>query len=130
MRLVLDTNVVVSGLIWRGPPRQLLALGRSGRVALFSSAVLLDELIDVLKRENLTSPRRVPRPYRPVARPQSTTWRVSLQVGNERSVPESVRRAHNRPWRVSGRIVRERFAGRTVPIAHLSFRRILQATKC
>ena len=53
MRLVLDTNVVVSGLIWRGPPRQLLALGRSGRVTLFSSAVLLDELIDVLKRENL-----------------------------------------------------------------------------
>ena len=55
MRLVLDTNVVVSGLIWGGPPRQLLVLGRSGRVTLFSSAILLDELIDVLKREKFSA---------------------------------------------------------------------------
>ena len=40
MRLVLDTNVVVSGLIWSGPPRTLLDLARRGRVVLFSSGVL------------------------------------------------------------------------------------------
>ena len=55
MRLVLDTNVVVSGLIWGDPPRQLLALGRSGRVTPFSSAVLPNELINVLKREKFSA---------------------------------------------------------------------------
>ena len=48
MRLVLDTNVVVSGLFWGGPPRRLLDLARDGRVVLFSSGVLLDELAGVL----------------------------------------------------------------------------------
>ena len=51
MRLVLDTNVVVSGLIWGGPPRGLLTLARKGRVVLFSSGVLLDELASVLERD-------------------------------------------------------------------------------
>ena len=50
MRLVLDTNVVVSALIWGGPPERLLELAVSGEVALFSSAVLLDELAGVLER--------------------------------------------------------------------------------
>lgn len=50
MRLVLDTNIVVSGFVWGGVPRQLLDLGRDGQVALFTSSVLLDELADVLKR--------------------------------------------------------------------------------
>ena len=56
MRLVLDTNVVVSGLIWGAPPRRLLDMGRSGRVLLFSSAILLDVLADVLERVNESQP--------------------------------------------------------------------------
>lgn len=55
MRLVLDTNIVVSGLIWGGAPRQLLDLGRDGRVTFFTSSVLLDELADVLKREKFAT---------------------------------------------------------------------------
>lgn len=51
MRLVLDTNIVVSGLIWGGVPRRLLELGRDGSVHLFTSVPLLDELADVLSRE-------------------------------------------------------------------------------
>jgi len=50
VRLVLDTNIVVSGLIWGGVPRQLLDRGRDGRVTLFTSSQLLDELADVLER--------------------------------------------------------------------------------
>lgn len=50
MRLVLDTNVVVSGLPWDGSPRQLLQLGRGERVRLFTSAPLLAELTGVLLR--------------------------------------------------------------------------------
>jgi len=55
VRLVLDTNIVVSGLIWGGVPRQLLDLGRDGRVIFFTSSVLLDELADVLEREKFAA---------------------------------------------------------------------------
>jgi putative PIN family toxin of toxin-antitoxin system len=51
VRLVLDTNVVLSGLLWRGYPRQLLDLAKQGTVSLYTSGALLDELADVLSRE-------------------------------------------------------------------------------
>jgi uncharacterized protein len=50
VRLVLDTNIVVSALVWGGTPRQLLDLARENRVSLFTSTVLLEELADVLNR--------------------------------------------------------------------------------
>lgn len=55
MRLVLDTNVVVSGLLWRGSPRQVIEAGRQGMAAFFSSAILLDELASVLKRDKFSA---------------------------------------------------------------------------
>lgn len=48
LRLVLDTNVVVAGLLWNGPPRRLLEAAAQGEVELYSSAVLLDELAHTL----------------------------------------------------------------------------------
>lgn len=51
LRLVVDTNTIVSGLLWHGPPRQLLQAAREGKLELFTSAVLLAELEDVLQRE-------------------------------------------------------------------------------
>ncbi|OHC61320.1 MAG: putative toxin-antitoxin system toxin component, PIN family [Rhodocyclales bacterium GWA2_65_19] len=48
MRLVLDTNVVVAGLLWVGHPRHLLDLAISGDVALFGSPALIDELAHTL----------------------------------------------------------------------------------
>jgi putative PIN family toxin of toxin-antitoxin system len=50
MRLVLDTNVVVSGLLFKGAPRRLLQAVADAHVGLFSSAPLLEELADVLSR--------------------------------------------------------------------------------
>ena len=50
MRLVLDTNVVASALLWGGLPRQLLQAGRDKRVELFTSTLLLAELTDILGR--------------------------------------------------------------------------------
>ncbi len=51
MRLVLDTNVVFSALLWRGKPYQLLdAISQHPDRSLFSSPALLDELADVLAR--------------------------------------------------------------------------------
>ena len=49
LRLVLDTNIVVAGLLWNGPPRRLIELAVEGKaVELFSSPVLLDELAHTL----------------------------------------------------------------------------------
>jgi len=48
LRLVLDTNIVVAGLLWSGPPRRLLQAAIAGEVELYSSAVLLDELAQSL----------------------------------------------------------------------------------
>jgi len=51
MRLVLDTNVVFSALLWRGKPHQLLeAVSQRSDTHLFSSPALLEELADVLAR--------------------------------------------------------------------------------
>ena len=50
MRLVLDTNVVASALLWGGVPRLLLQAAREKRVTLFTSTPLLAELTDILGR--------------------------------------------------------------------------------
>ncbi len=55
MRLVLDTNIVVSGLIWGGVPRRLLDLGRDDQATLFTSSRLLKELLDVLQRDKFAA---------------------------------------------------------------------------
>jgi putative PIN family toxin of toxin-antitoxin system len=54
MRAVADTNVVVSGLLWPGPSRQVLTLARDGQIELFTSPTLLAELEDVLSRRKFT----------------------------------------------------------------------------
>lgn len=51
MRVVADTNIVVSGLLWRGNPRRVLDAAREGTLDLFTSAILLAELEDVLSRD-------------------------------------------------------------------------------
>lgn len=50
MRIVLDTNVVASGVLWGGVPRQLLQAAREKRLQLFTSTPLLLELTDILGR--------------------------------------------------------------------------------
>lgn len=55
VRLVLDTNTVVSGLLWDGRPRQLLEYGRDRLITLLTSSELLDELFEVLGREKFAT---------------------------------------------------------------------------
>jgi putative PIN family toxin of toxin-antitoxin system len=47
-RLVLDTNVVIAGLLWSGPPYRLLDFAIDDLVTLYSSPVLSDELAHTL----------------------------------------------------------------------------------
>ena len=50
-RIVPDTNIIVSGLLWRGNPRRILDAARDGIIELYTSPVLLEESEDVLSRE-------------------------------------------------------------------------------
>lgn len=50
MRLVLDTNVVASAMLWGGNPKLLLQARREKRVELFTSVAMLAELTDILDR--------------------------------------------------------------------------------
>ena len=50
MRPVLDTNVMASGLLWNGPPAQLLDAAKLGEIELFTCPFLLAELSGILIR--------------------------------------------------------------------------------
>jgi putative PIN family toxin of toxin-antitoxin system len=50
VRLVLDTNVVAAGLLWRGPPNRLVEEAFDGKIELATSPALLVELEAVLPR--------------------------------------------------------------------------------
>jgi len=50
MRAVIDTNVLLSALLWGGTPRALLEHVRNGTVTLISSPALLAELARVIDR--------------------------------------------------------------------------------
>lgn len=49
-KVVFDTNVWISGLLWKGAPRSLIELAIRGSVRIAISPVLLQELFDVLCR--------------------------------------------------------------------------------
>lgn len=50
VRVVLDTNTAISGLLWDSTPRRLLEAARHRHIELFTSPMLLAELSDVLPR--------------------------------------------------------------------------------
>jgi uncharacterized protein len=53
LRLVVDTNTVVSALLWRGAPHRLFEALETRQFFLYSSRSLLDELAEVLARRKL-----------------------------------------------------------------------------
>jgi putative PIN family toxin of toxin-antitoxin system len=50
VRAVLDTNVLLSGLFWRGTPHALIAQIHAGALTVISSPGLLAELAEVINR--------------------------------------------------------------------------------
>jgi uncharacterized protein len=56
MRVVVDTNTLISALLWQGSPYKLfLSLRADNGIELFTSPVLLAELADVLTRPHLNA---------------------------------------------------------------------------
>jgi uncharacterized protein len=50
VRVVLDTNLVTSAILWGGTPRLLLQAAREKRIELFTSTAMLAEFTDILGR--------------------------------------------------------------------------------
>lgn len=50
MRVVLDTNVLVSGVFWSGPPHRVLQAWREGRFRLVLSGEIQEEYQRVIRR--------------------------------------------------------------------------------
>jgi len=48
-RIVIDTNVYISAIFWGGKPREVLELGRSGRISIFTSSEIHAEIEMKLK---------------------------------------------------------------------------------
>ena len=55
MKLVVDTNVLISALLWQGAPHELLRLIEAGTFTLCITPVLLEELGDVLSRPKFST---------------------------------------------------------------------------
>lgn len=53
LRLVADTNIVVSALLWQGPPHRLFRAIETEEISFHASRALIDELADVLARRKL-----------------------------------------------------------------------------
>ena len=52
MRVVIDTNVVISAIFWPGKPKQLLNQVRVRKLTFLTSDILLTELKEVLTRKD------------------------------------------------------------------------------
>ena len=50
MKLILDTNVWISALLWHGPPHEILKLIEKGNFAVSITPTLFEELVNVLSR--------------------------------------------------------------------------------
>ena len=51
MKVVLDSNVFISGIFWQGPPHEIIELAESGKIEIFATSEILEELFGVLQRE-------------------------------------------------------------------------------
>ena len=48
LRVVVDTNVYISAIFWGGKPRHVIDLGRDGKIQIFTSEDIEQEILDKL----------------------------------------------------------------------------------
>ena len=82
-RVVLDTNVIRSGLGWAGPSAAILDAVSDGRVVLVTSAPLLDELLRVLA--TLANPHRL-RVVAALAQDRNYVSQLARELGISRAL--------------------------------------------
>lgn len=52
MRVVIDTNVLISAIFWTGKPKQILNKVRQKEITFITSEFILEELKNILRRED------------------------------------------------------------------------------
>lgn len=50
MKVVLDTNVLASGIFWGGAPLKILTLWKQEKIQVLASEAILDEYLKTIKR--------------------------------------------------------------------------------
>ncbi|GJL54597.1 MAG: putative toxin-antitoxin system toxin component, PIN family protein [Nitrospirales bacterium] len=55
MRVVADTNVLISALLWVGLPHRILEFAEEGNIQLYTSPPLVQELAEVLRRPKFSA---------------------------------------------------------------------------
>lgn len=55
LRIVLDTNIVISGMLWSGTPHEVMNLALQKKFVAYATEAILDELAGVLSREKFTA---------------------------------------------------------------------------
>ena len=86
MKVVLDTNVIISGLNFSGNERLVLELARRGRFELYLSTFILQETAGVLTRKFGWSP----------GHPLRTFSTTTSKPGARESLPSAV--SKGKPW--------------------------------
>ena len=51
LKVVLDTNIWLSGTFWKGNPYRIIKLAEQKRIEVFITNAILEEIVDVLSRE-------------------------------------------------------------------------------
>ena len=51
LKVVLDTNIWLSGIFWRGNPYKIIKLAEQKKIEIFITNAILEELVDVLNKE-------------------------------------------------------------------------------
>lgn len=87
MRIVADTNVIVSAFLWGGIPRRLLEAVQAQHLELFTSRALVTELEDVLAREKFAEQLGLTR-FTPAFLLARYTQLATLIASAEVTVPE------------------------------------------
>jgi len=57
LKAVLDSNVLISGLLWKGSPNQIIKLSENKYIELFSSPQIIEEVEDLLSTVVIIHPK-------------------------------------------------------------------------
>jgi len=51
MKIVIDTNIYISAIFWGGKPREVVDLGRTGKILIFTSPGIESEIAETLSNK-------------------------------------------------------------------------------
>jgi hypothetical protein len=97
LRVVVDTNVYISAIFWGGKPRHVIDLGRDGKIQIFTSEDIEQEILDKLMTKfglNSDDAGRVMADFSTFTKPQvdryflaypmtARSWELMIPIGSE-----------------------------------------------